>query len=94
MDEEEARSPTVLLLDERGPDGALLVFHVGVASDALVAEGRRSARVQGARLDRCTHLHRVHFEPGGNASVGVGSAVRGDVREKSWERSEQAAGRW
>jgi hypothetical protein len=26
--------------------------------------------------------------------VGVGSAVRGDVREKSWERSEQAAGRW
>jgi hypothetical protein len=26
--------------------------------------------------------------------VGVGSAARGDVRDKSWERAEYAAGRW
>jgi hypothetical protein len=26
--------------------------------------------------------------------VGVGLAGRGDMRETSWERAEQAAGRW
>jgi hypothetical protein len=96
LDDEKERGPAVLLLDECGTDGGLLLFHVRVAlSDALVAEDRHSTRVQWARLNRRTDLPRGHFEPDGNAYVGVGSAARGDnaPREKSWEPAGQGAGR-